>query len=74
MQRKIKYTYEFEKIKKTLNLIFDFGYKNKIIDIINIINGFIDQKKKLINDILNNKNKICRVNIKMVRFLNSLYF
>ncbi|CAB4487061.1 hypothetical protein RhiirA1_475622 [Rhizophagus irregularis] len=46
-QKKVKYAYGFGKMKKTLNLALDMGCKNEIID---MINGFIDQKKAIIKD------------------------
>ncbi|PKK73835.1 hypothetical protein RhiirC2_775521 [Rhizophagus irregularis] len=46
-QKKVKYAYRFEKMKKTLNLALDMGCKNEIID---MINGFIDRKKAIIKD------------------------
>jgi hypothetical protein len=38
LQRKVKYTYRFEKLKIAFNLAFNLDYKDKIIG---IINGYI---------------------------------
>ncbi|CAG8720052.1 16495_t:CDS:2, partial [Rhizophagus irregularis] len=53
LQRKVKYAYGFGKMKKALNLALDLGCEDEII---NMINRFIDQKKKPIND-TNNENE-----------------
>ncbi|CAB5370266.1 unnamed protein product [Rhizophagus irregularis] len=47
LQRKVKYAYGFGKMKKALNLALDMGCENEIID---MINGFIDRKKTIIED------------------------
>ncbi|CAG8501028.1 17624_t:CDS:2 [Funneliformis caledonium] len=53
VQRKEKYVYGFEKIKKTLNLALDLGCETEFID---MINGFINRKKNDIDD-TNDENK-----------------
>ncbi|RIB23175.1 hypothetical protein C2G38_2291762 [Gigaspora rosea] len=42
VQKKVKYSYGFGKIKKALNMTLDLGYGDKFI---NMIDGFIDHKK-----------------------------
>ncbi|CAG8506272.1 6158_t:CDS:2 [Funneliformis mosseae] len=53
VQRKEKYAYGFEKIKKALNLALDLGCETEFID---IVNRFINRKKNDIDD-TNDKNK-----------------
>ncbi|CAG8631666.1 6085_t:CDS:2, partial [Gigaspora margarita] len=53
VQRKTKYAYGFGKIKKALNLALDLGCEKEFID---MVNGFIDHKKKLTNDATNENN------------------
>ncbi|RGB26201.1 hypothetical protein C1646_770752 [Rhizophagus diaphanus] len=54
LQSKVKYAYEFGKIKKAFNLALDLGCENEII---NMINKFIDCKKNIIKDANNENNK-----------------
>ncbi|CAG8553651.1 3391_t:CDS:10, partial [Gigaspora rosea] len=53
VQRKTKYAYGFGKMKKALNLVLDLGCEKEFID---MVNGFIDCRKKLTNDANNENN------------------
>ncbi|CAB5388946.1 unnamed protein product [Rhizophagus irregularis] len=53
LQRKVKYAYEFGKMKKALNLALDLDCEDVIF---NMINGFINCKKNTIEE-TNNENK-----------------
>ncbi len=53
INKKVKYANRFGKIKKTLNIALDLRCKEKLI---NIITGFINQKKTLLEDVNNDNN------------------